>query len=64
MPRTSLVVLQRQQVGVVVEEPGQAEVEDLHAAVAVEQDVARLDVAVDQPGLVGVLQARGAAWRM
>ena len=56
-----LVVLLGQDVVVVVEEPGQAHVEDLHDAGAVDEDVARLDVAVDEADLVGVLQAdRGA----
>jgi hypothetical protein len=44
---------------VVVEEPGQAQVEDLYNALAVNEDVARLDVAVDQPGRVRMLQANG-----
>ena len=44
---------------VVVEEAGQAHVEDLHDAGAVEEDVARLDVAVDEADLVGVLQPDG-----
>ena len=46
-----------------MEEPGQAHVEDLDHAGAVDEDVARLDVAVDQPGLVGVLEADGGAGR-
>ena len=55
-----LVVLLGEDVVLVVEEAGQAHVEDLDDAVAVDEDVARLDVAVDQAGrLVGVLQAEG-----
>ena len=42
-----------------MEEAGQPQVEDADRAVAVEQDVGRLDVAVDQAGLVGVLQPLG-----
>ena len=37
--------------------PGQAQVEDLDGAGAVHDQVAGLDVAVDQAGLVGVLQS-------
>src|SRR5262249_7430887 len=49
-----------QVVFLVVEEARQAHVEDLDDAVAIDQDVARLDVAVDEPGrVVGVLQAEG-----
>src|SRR5207248_1106003 len=40
-------------------EPGQAQVEDLDDAGAVHQQVAGLDVAVDQAGGVDVLQALG-----
>jgi hypothetical protein len=46
-------------VGRVVEEAGQAEVEDFDRTRPVEEQVGRLDVAVDQAGLVGVLQAEG-----
>ena len=53
------VVLLGERLFVVVEEAGQAEVEDLDDAGAVHEQVGRLDVAVDQAGLVGVLQAEG-----
>ena len=39
--------------------PGQAHVEDLHRALRVQQQVRRLDVAVDHALVVGVLQAPG-----
>jgi hypothetical protein len=54
-----LVVLLGDVVLLVVEEPGQAHVEDLHDPGAVEEDVAGLDVAVDQAHLMGVLEADG-----
>ena len=47
---------QREVAGVAAQQLGQAEVGDLHAALAVQQDVLRLDVAVDDALLVGVLQ--------
>ncbi len=40
-------------VGRLVERPGEPEVGDLHLAVVAEQDVLRLDVAVDDPRVVG-----------
>ena len=43
----------------VVGEAGQAQVEHLDHALRVDQQVGGLDVAVDQAGLVGVLQAVG-----
>ena len=54
-----LVVLLGEAVVGVVEEAGQAHVEDLDDALAVQQQVGGLDVAVDQAGLVGVVQAEG-----
>ena len=51
----AVVELLGQVVLVNVEEAGQAEVEDLNRAGAVEEQVAGLDVAVDEAGLVGVL---------
>ena len=42
----------------VLEEEGQAHVQDLDVPLLVEQEVGGLDVAVDQPGLVCVLQAQ------
>src|SRR5262249_27640824 len=50
------IVLAREVIALIVEEPRQAEVEDLDRAGAVEQDIARLDVAMHQPLVVGVLQ--------
>ena len=44
---------------VVAEEASQAHVEDLDLPLAIDQDVARLDVAVDQAALVGVVQPQG-----
>ena len=41
------------------EQSGQAEVEHLDRAVPVEEQVGRLDVAMDPAGLVGVLQTAG-----
>ena len=46
-------------VGLLAEETGQAHVENFDHARPVEHQVGRLDVAVDQPGLVGVLQSQG-----
>ena len=54
-----LVVLAGQHVFFVVEEAGQPHVEDLDHAGTVHQDVARLDVAVNEPGPAGVLQGLG-----
>src|SRR5262249_28287870 len=54
--RVAGVVLGRV-LGRVAVEAGQAEVEDLDRPRAVEQQVRRLDVAVDQPGAVDGLQA-------
>ena len=42
-----------------MEEAGQAEVENLDDAGAIHEQIGRLDVAVDQAGLMGVLQAEG-----
>src|SRR5216683_6991446 len=42
---------------VLVEETGQAHVEDLHDALPIEKEIARLDVAMHQAAFVGVLQA-------
>ena len=52
-----VVVLLGDAVLLLVEEPGQAHVEDLDDAGAVEQQVARLDVAVNHAEFVGVLHA-------
>src|SRR5262249_17947583 len=52
----SRIVLAREVVALIVEESREAEVEDLDCTGAVEQDVARFDVAVHQPLVVGVLQ--------
>ena len=54
-----VVVLLGDAVLLLVEEPGQAHVEDLDDAGAVEQQVAGLDVAVDHAEFVAVLHADG-----
>src|SRR4029077_12470044 len=41
------------------EKAGQAQVQDLDRSRSIEKHVRRLDVAVDQPGLVRVLQTQG-----
>ncbi len=49
------VVFLGQHVLFVVEEPRQAHVEDFDHAGAVDEDIARFDVAMDKAGLVGVV---------
>ena len=44
------------------EERGQAEIHEPHPAARVDQHVLGLDVAVDDPGLVGVLERLGDLW--
>ena len=58
-----LVVLLGEDVVLVVEEAGQAHVEDLDDAGAVDEDVARLDVAVDQARSRGRAASPRAACR-
>ena len=60
----ALVVFLGEDVFFVVEEASQAHVEDLDDAVAVDEDVARLDVAVDQAGRSWACCRPMAAWRM
>ena len=48
--------VKRQVLGLAADQLGQAEVGDLHPALLVQQDVLRLDVAVDDAVVVGVLE--------
>ena len=52
-------MLLRQRLVVLALGEGEAEVEDLHGAAGVEDQVRRLDVAMDESFLVGVLKAEG-----
>ena len=54
-----LAMLLRQRLVVLALGEGEAEVEDLHGAAGVEDQVRRLDVAMDESFLVGVLKAEG-----
>ena len=56
MPTTSLRPVSDTAFRLLADHFGDAEVRDLHPALFVEQDVLRLDVAVDDALLVGVLQ--------
>ena len=58
VPQRAEQVAAHRQAGVGAE-PGQAEVADVHLAGGVQQQVARLDVAVDDAERVGVLQGVG-----
>ena len=43
----------------IVEEEGQTHVQDFHNAGAIDEDVARLDIAMNQAVFVGMLQRQG-----
>src|SRR5262245_595686 len=59
-PKHVRIVFARQIIGTIVEEAGQTHIEDLDSAGAIEEQIARLDVAMYQAGLVGMLQAQGS----